>query len=137
MKAEPGGATAAALGGASDSQSPGEMLRKEREQRGLTLQQAAEDLNLDPWIIEAIEVDRFLALGAPVYARGHLRRYAALLGLSPDLVVSRYDSLSGTPAAPVVTTTASAQLPTRRSYLLPLLLTLAMVCGAAAWWLLR
>ena len=89
------------------------MLRQERELRGLTLQQAAEELNLDRWILEAIEVDRFLALGAPVYARGHLRKYAALLGLSQEMVVDRYDSLTGTPSAPVVTSTTTAHMQRR------------------------
>lgn len=120
-------------------QSPGQMLRQERERRGLTLQQAAEDLNLDRWIVEAIEVDHFLALGAPVYARGHLRKYAALLGLSQDLIVDRYDSLAGTPSAPVVTSTTSAHMPRRtrrqRSFWKPLSAALlaATIALGAVW----
>ena len=51
-------------------QSPGTLLQQERIRRGLSVQQAAETLHLDTWIIEAIEVNHFLALGAPVYARG-------------------------------------------------------------------
>ncbi len=59
--------------------SPGELLRRERERRMLSLQRAAEDLHLDTVTVEAIESDRFQALGAPVYAKGHLRKYATLL----------------------------------------------------------
>jgi cytoskeleton protein RodZ len=116
------------------------MLREERERRGLSVQRAAEELNLDRWIVEALEADHFLALGAPVYARGHLRKYAALLGLSPDLVVSRYESLSGTPAVPVVTTTTTAHTTRRRKrrYAWPLLLLIVVIAGAiVVWWLLK
>jgi cytoskeleton protein RodZ len=76
---------------------PGALLKRERERAALTVQQAAEDLHLDPWIIEAIEADRFQALGAPVYARGHLRKYASRLGLPVEDIVSRYEALQDRP----------------------------------------
>jgi cytoskeleton protein RodZ len=163
MKPQRGGESRAASAGvaapADDAvqanRTPGQLLRQERELRGLTLQQAAEALNLDGWILEAIEADHFLALGAPVYARGHLRKYAALLGLSQQLIVDRYDSLTETPSAPVVTTTTTAHIsrrsrrersgsrsskrssghfssrPRRRWVLLLLIL---LGASAAAWW---
>lgn len=144
MKPERGGSAPAGSEGESAPaqpvlQSPGQMLRQERERRGLTLQQAADDLNLDRWIVEAIEVDHFLALGAPVYARGHLRKYAALLDLPQDLIVGRYDALSGTPPMPVVTTTTTAHMPRRarrrRSFRQPLLWLLVLIALAAGgWW---
>ena len=87
-------------GGSRSRDTPGEMLRAERERRGYSVQQAAEELHLDAWVIEAIEANRFEALGAPVYARGHLRKYAALLGLSPATVIERYEALSDTPVEP-------------------------------------
>lgn len=90
-------------------QTPGVLLQQERVRRGLSVQQAAEGLHLDAWIIEAIESNHFLALGAPVYARGYLRKYAALLELAPDVIVTRYEGLSDTPVVPtpvpVITTT--------------------------------
>jgi cytoskeleton protein RodZ len=90
-------------------QTPGALLQQERVRRGLSVQQAAEGLHLDAWMIEAIESNQFLALGAPVYAKGYLRKYAALLELAPDVIVARYDGLSDTPVVPtpipVITTT--------------------------------
>ena len=56
-------------------------LRAARERRGLSVPQAADDLRVDPRIIEALESGEFANLGAPVYAKGHLRKYAALLGI--------------------------------------------------------
>jgi cytoskeleton protein RodZ len=71
--------------------SPGARLRREREARGLTQLQAADTLNLDPMIVSSLEADDFAALGAPVFAKGHLRRYAALLGLGEDELVAAYE----------------------------------------------
>jgi cytoskeleton protein RodZ len=92
-------------------QSPGTLLQQERIRRGLSVQQAAETLHLDSWIIEAIEVNHFLALGAPVYARGYLKKYAVMLGLAPDVVVSRYEALTDTPVEPTPAPTGTAPPP--------------------------
>lgn len=71
--------------------SPGARLRREREARGLVEQQAAEALNLDPTVITVLESNDFAALGAPVFVKGHLRRYAGLLGLDEDEIVGAYE----------------------------------------------
>ncbi len=140
------GDAASASSTARSDRTPGQMLRQERELRGLTLQQAAEELNLDRWILEAIEVDQFLVLGAPVYARGHLRKYAALLGVSQQLVVDRYDSLNETPSVPVVTSTTTVHMPRRsrrersrgtRTRRRLLIVLVVLGAGAASWWLVR
>ncbi len=71
--------------------SPGARLRREREVRGLTEQQAAEMLNLDPTVVAILEANDFAALGAPVFVKGHLRRYASLLELDVDEVLAAYE----------------------------------------------
>ena len=73
------------------SEGPGGRLQREREQSELTVQQVAEQLNLDTAVIIALEQNDFPALGAPVFARGHLRRYAALLGLPDREMLEAYD----------------------------------------------
>ena len=115
---------------------PGELLRRERERRGVSVQQAAEELHLDIWIVEALEQNRFSALGAPVYAKGYLRKYAALLGLSPDVVLARYESAADRPAAPTpIPIMTSAPLPAPGLSLKKPLLIIAALIGAAllAW----
>ena len=106
MTQESGGKTAEAT---VEPLTPGQLLRRERERRSLSVQQAAEDLHLDASTVEAIEADRLAALGAPVYAKGHLKKYAALLGLSPADVIQRYEALSDTPvvADPIPATVAA------------------------------
>jgi len=130
-----GGASGAA---AAEPDTPGGMLRVERERRGYSVQHAAEDMHLDAWVIQAIEANRFEALGAPVYARGHLRKYAALLGLSPATVIERYEALGGTPVAPTPIPAAIAApvlIERRRVSKLPLWIAAAIAVVAGLAWL--
>ena len=130
-----GGASGAA---AAEPDTPGGMLRVERERRGYSVQHAAEDMHLDAWVIQAIEANRFEALGAPVYARGHLRKYAALLGLSPATVIERYEALGGTPVAPTPIPAAIAApviVERRRGSKLPLWIAAAIAVLAGLAWL--
>jgi cytoskeleton protein RodZ len=57
-------------------------LKAERERRGVSAQKMADDLHLDGWVIEALEAGEYQRIGPAVYAKGHLRKYAALLGVS-------------------------------------------------------
>jgi cytoskeleton protein RodZ len=130
-----GGASGAA---AAEPDTPGGMLRVERERRGYSVQHAAEDMHLDAWVIQAIEANRFEALGAPVYARGHLRKYAALLGLSPATVIERYEALGGTPVTPTpipAAIAAPALVERRRVSRLPLWIAAAIAVAAGLAWL--
>jgi cytoskeleton protein RodZ len=122
-----------------DAATPGELLRRERERRGVSLQQAAEDLHLDAWTVEALEQNRFSTLGAPVYAKGYLRKYAALLDLSPEVIIARYESVADRPAAPTpipIMTSAPLAAP-RRSLKTPLLILAALIALAVVVWLVR
>jgi cytoskeleton protein RodZ len=71
--------------------SPGARLRSEREAQGISHQQAAESLNLDTMVLAHLEANDFAALGAPVFVKGHLRRYTTMLGLDGDEFVSLYE----------------------------------------------
>lgn len=70
--------------------SPGARLRSAREAKGLTIEAAAERLRLNAALVLAMEEDRLALLGAPVFARGHLRNYAALLGIPEDEVMATW-----------------------------------------------
>ena len=79
----------------SDSQirdvlSPGAILRARREQTDAELAVIARELNLDPWMLTALEEDDFSKFGAQVFAKGHLKHYAEHLGLNPDDVLFAY-----------------------------------------------
>jgi cytoskeleton protein RodZ len=135
MNEPAGGASGAATAGPD---TPGGLLRAERERRGYSVQHAAEEMHLDAWVIEAIEANRFEALGAPVYARGHLRKYATLLGVSPATVIERYEALGGTPVepTPIPVAIATPVRPERRRVSrLPLWIAAAIVIVAGLAWL--
>ena len=134
---EPVGAASGAAAAGPDT--PGGMLRAERERRGYSVQHAAEEMHLDVRVIEALEANRFEELGAPVYARGHLRKYASILGLSPTTVLSRYEALGGMPVdpTPIPTTLATPVrvVERRRMSKVPLWIAAAIVIVAGLAWL--
>jgi cytoskeleton protein RodZ len=78
----------------------GPRLKAERERRGLSSQKAADELHLDGWIIDALEAEDYQRIGPSVYAKGHLKRYAALLGLPPGEIVAGYESRAQAPRPP-------------------------------------
>ncbi|MCC5860797.1 MAG: helix-turn-helix domain-containing protein [Gammaproteobacteria bacterium] len=87
----------------ADSETPadtdasiGGVLREAREALDLTEEAAASSLHLDPAILRALEQDDFARLGAPVFVRGHLRKYAGLLKLDADTLLARYQAIAST-----------------------------------------
>ena len=126
-------ATSEAIGGARLSL--GARLRSAREARGLTTLQAAEKLHVDPRILEALEAEDFAALGAAVYVRGHLRRYAELIGEQYAELQSLY---SATTPAPDLTRIPHHIPPARSSRLVAfaLLILVAIAVVGVVWWLL-
>jgi len=96
--------------GQAQGQGPGAELSRERERQGLTQQQVAEQLNLDVSVIHWIEHDDFAALGAPVFAKGHLRRYATLLGLPPERLLDAYEQVGTHPSQPTLIPKAREEL---------------------------
>jgi cytoskeleton protein RodZ len=120
------------------SLTPGELLRRERERRGLSQLHIAEELHLDVRMVDALEANRFEELGVPVYARGHLRQYAALLGLSPQLIIERYEALNGTPEIPApipASVAVTAATRERSSMAGPLWTGVALIAALLGWWI--
>jgi cytoskeleton protein RodZ len=115
----------------------GARLRAAREKRGLTLLQAAERLHLDARVVQALEAEDFAALGADVYVRGHLRRYAEAVGESPAQLQQLY-SASPHAARPDLTRIPRGEPDQRGSRLLlpALLLVVGFALAGLLWWLL-
>lgn len=68
----------------------GETLRRERISRNLTIVQVARQLRLPVTIIEDLEQDRMERL-VPLYRRGFISNYAAILDLDPAPLLARMD----------------------------------------------
>ena len=78
----------------------GARLKAERERRGLSSQKAADELHLDGWVVAALEAEEYERIGPSVYVKGHLKRYAALLGLPSTEVMASYESRARAPNMP-------------------------------------
>jgi cytoskeleton protein RodZ len=113
----------------------GARLRAGREKLGLTVLQVAERIHTDAKIVEAIEAESFEALGAPVYARGHIGHYAELVGESGSELNQLYSHVSKV-AQPDLTRIVKVPAGTNSSKLVaPALLVIAVFAVAGAiWW---
>ena len=86
---------------------PGARLRAERERRGLSAQKAADEMRLDRWVIDALETNDYKRIGPTVYAKGHLKKYASLLGLPAAEILAAYESR---PPGPIEVTSAGPSM---------------------------
>jgi cytoskeleton protein RodZ len=96
---EPPGSMTEAIG--TMTQPPatlGQRLKAEREKKGLSTQKAADELHLDGWVVDALEDGDYARIGPAVYAKGHLKRYAALLGLPAAEILDAYNAQAASPA---------------------------------------
>jgi cytoskeleton protein RodZ len=114
----------------------GERLRAGRERAGLSVAAAAEKLHLDPKVIESLESDRFAELGASVYVRGHLRRYADFVGEPGAELVNLYTAREVRPPPPDLTQVPHTDPRTDpRKLVTPIVgLSCAAVLLLAIWW---
>src|SRR5579863_9939751 len=115
----------------------GARLRAARERRGLTTLQAAEKLHVDARVLESLEADNFAPLGADVYVRGHLRRYAELVGESPHELQDLY-ARSAPAVQPDLTRIPRGERPPESArFMMPALLTVvALALAGMLWWAL-
>jgi len=117
----------------------GARLASARERLGLSLDQVADHLKLDPHTVVALEEGDHRAIGATVFVRGFLRRYAALVGESPAEIETLYARRPDAEARPDLSKTGMQRIEPdafRPSLgVLPALIAaLALAIAGAAWW---
>jgi cytoskeleton protein RodZ len=120
--------------------SPGQRLKAERERRGMSAQKAADEMHLDSWVIEALEADDYQRVGPPVYSKGHLKKYASILGLPAAEILSAFGA-DAPPAAARAAAPSSVRLPTTapvgKDLPWPQLAAAALIAvlvGGVFWW---
>lgn len=77
-----------------DAEFNGELLRRVRESRGLSLAQVADRTRIGKSHLENVEADRYAALPTTVYLRGMVMNFARELGLDPVRVSKSYLALA-------------------------------------------
>ena len=80
----------------------GERLAAARREQQISIHEVAKELHLDEAKVRALEVNEFEVLGAPVFAKGHLRKYAQLVGVDEDDVFADYFKMTHTADLPPV-----------------------------------
>jgi cytoskeleton protein RodZ len=127
-----------AIGAAPEALTIGKRLRAGRERAGLSVAASAEKLHLDPKVIEALEADRFAELGASVYVRGHLRRYADFVGEPGAELVAAYAAREARPPPPDLTQAPQGEhRADPRRFATPLRISAGVaVLAFAIWWVL-
>ena len=68
-----------------------EKLRRERELRGISLKQIAEETKIAVRFLEALEENRVDLIPGEFYRRSYLRSYARYLGLDEERALNAYD----------------------------------------------
>ena len=80
----------------------GERLRQARQEQQISVLEVAKELHLDEPKVRALERNEFDVLGAPVFAKGHLRKYAQLVGVDEDDVFADYYAMTRTSSMPPI-----------------------------------
>jgi len=73
----------------------GERLQREREMRGITLEEISESTKITSRCLRALEEEEFDKLPGGVFNKGFVRAYAAYLGLDEDKAVAEFVAASG------------------------------------------
>lgn len=118
----------------------GERLSRARQELDLSLEKAAASLKVDVAVLNNLETENFDALGAPVFVRGHLRKYARMLNLPEQELLDVYQAKAGDKHAdlssPILRESVTMSRRGRRWNfgLIFLVVMLVAVQGAAVWW---
>ena len=80
----------------------GERLAEARRAQQISVHEIAKELHLDEPKVRALERNEFDMLGAPVFAKGHLKKYAQLVQVDEDDMLSDYYQLNRSQTIPPV-----------------------------------
>lgn len=72
----------------------GTLLRNRRQERRLSVENIATELNLTSDVIRALEDNDYKRLPEPVYTRGYIRAYARFLQLDDESMVAMYSNIT-------------------------------------------
>ena len=113
----------------------GERLAEARRAKQISVLEIAKELHVEEAKIRALENNDFDVLGAPVFAKGHLKKYSQLVGVDHDDVLADYYRLTRSQELPPVI--VQRKKPRREVSPGPLIAAVVVfVLVALAYWLL-
>lgn len=75
-----------------DTEGFGKILKKTREQNGLSIKQVAVAIKINALVLENIENENFDELPKPVFTRGFVKTYCKYLDLDENEILKKFDS---------------------------------------------
>jgi cytoskeleton protein RodZ len=115
-------------------ESLGGRLKAEREKKGFSAQKAADQLHLDAWVIEALESGDYARIGPSVYGKGHLKRYAGLLGLPADEIIGAYENRPAAPTLRMLAAETPDRAPPWATVAGVAVISVLAAAAAVLWW---
>lgn len=114
----------------------GERLAEARREQQVSVAEVAKELHLDEQKVRALERNEFEVLGAPVFAKGHLRKYSQLVGVDEDDVFADYYAMTRAEGMPPI---VSRRRKVRRE-MSPgpwiAVIVVLLIAASAYWWFL-
>ncbi len=112
----------------------GERLAKARKAQKISVLEIAKELHLDEPKVRALERNDFDVLGAPVFAKGHLKKYAQVVQVDEGDVLTDYYQL--TRAAGVPPLVSARRRPRREMSPGPWIavIVVVIIVATAYWW---
>ena len=115
----------------------GERLAAARRELQVSVLEIAKELHLDEANVRALERNEFEVLGAPVFGKGHLRKYAQLVNVDAEDIFGDYYEMTRAASLPPVVSTR----PKPRQELSPgpwiAVIVVVIVLATGYWWFSR
>lgn len=118
--------------------SVGQLFRQEREQRKLTLEQVAKQLNLKVEVIKSLEADQPDKAILPTFMRGYVRAYARFLKIPEQALLTRFEQVHQVQSTPIkamktFSNRQAKQLTETRFMWLTYIIVALLLASLAAW----
>lgn len=115
----------------------GQRLAEARRANNISIAEIAKELHLDENKVQALEENQFEVLGAPVFAKGHMRKYAELVGVPIDDMLADYYELNRSTGAPPVVGPRKRKPPRELAFgpWIVGILVVAILAAVLHWWL--
>src|SRR5215472_15075555 len=108
----------------------GESLRREREMRGVSLEEISATTKINVRFLQALEAEDFAKLPGGLFRRSFLRAYAGYLGLDTERILVEYQLVAPPPVEGISNFNKISLPPARRGFLarfVPLLIAASLL----------
>lgn len=104
----------------------GEYLKRERELRGVTLEEISKTSNISKTFLKSLENDDFENLPAEVFVKGFIRCYAENTGMDGNEAILAYNSFIANKRSSETVSEVPTEIPAKSNVKMPYLLAIAI-----------